>query len=128
MKFPTYLSHPYQGAYAISYFDKDGNWKHFEERTRSSSVLPIHLWSSKKAANKRASELRKDKIMEMSVSELEISIRASNCLHDAQIQTVGQIISWIKSGRLRYCRNFGKKSLKEIQDALFDLGIDIRKQ
>jgi DNA-directed RNA polymerase subunit alpha len=58
----------------------------------------------------------------MSVNEIELSVRAANCLNNANITTVGQLALKSESEMLKY-RNFGKKSLNEIKDKLQALGL-----
>ncbi len=53
----------------------------------------------------------------MSVNEIELSVRAANCLNNANITTVGQLAMKTEAEMLKY-RNFGKKSLNEIKDKL----------
>lgn len=56
------------------------------------------------------------------VEELELSVRAYNCLKAANIKSVGELVSKTESEMLKY-RNFGKKSLNEIKDVLTKLGL-----
>ena len=58
----------------------------------------------------------------MSVNEIELSVRAANCLNNANITTVGELAQKTEADMLKY-RNFGKKSLNEIKDKLKDLGL-----
>jgi DNA-directed RNA polymerase subunit alpha len=58
----------------------------------------------------------------MSVNEIELSVRAANCLNNANITTVGQLAMKSEQEMLKY-RNFGKKSLNEIKDKLTALGL-----
>ena len=62
------------------------------------------------------------KLLNMSVNEIELSVRAANCLNNANITTVGQLAMKSESEMLKY-RNFGKKSLNEIKDKLLALGL-----
>jgi DNA-directed RNA polymerase subunit alpha len=62
------------------------------------------------------------KILNMSVNEIELSVRAANCLNNANITTVGQLAMKTEQEMLKY-RNFGKKSLNEIKDKLSGLGL-----
>ena len=57
------------------------------------------------------------KLLNMSVNEIELSVRAANCLNNANITTVGQLAMKTEQEMLKY-RNFGKKSLNEIKDKL----------
>ena len=62
------------------------------------------------------------KLLNMSVNEIELSVRAANCLNNANITTVGELAQKTEADMLKY-RNFGKKSLNEIKDKLKDLGL-----
>lgn len=64
------------------------------------------------------------KLLNMSVNEIELSVRAANCLNNANISTVGELVSKTESDMLKY-RNFGKKSLTEIKAKLVSLGLTL---
>jgi DNA-directed RNA polymerase subunit alpha len=64
------------------------------------------------------------KLLNMSVNEIELSVRAANCLNNANITTVGQLAMKSEAEMLKY-RNFGKKSLNEIKDKLVELGLGL---
>ncbi len=64
------------------------------------------------------------KLLNMSVNEIELSVRAANCLNNANITTVGQLAMKSEQEMLKY-RNFGKKSLNEIKDKLSALGLSL---
>ena len=64
------------------------------------------------------------KTLNMSVNEIELSVRAANCLNNANITTVGHLAQKSESEMLKY-RNFGKKSLNEIKAKLTDLGLSL---
>ncbi|MDR2576654.1 MAG: DNA-directed RNA polymerase subunit alpha [Puniceicoccales bacterium] len=67
---------------------------------------------------------RLQKLLSMSVNEIELSVRAANCLNNANILTVGELASKNEAEMLRY-RNFGKKSLTEIKERLEELGLSL---
>jgi DNA-directed RNA polymerase subunit alpha len=67
---------------------------------------------------------RLKKLLNMSVNEIELSVRAANCLNNANITTVGQLAQKSEAEMLKY-RNFGKKSLNEIKDKLVQLGLGL---
>ncbi len=67
---------------------------------------------------------RMKKLLNMSVNEIELSVRAANCLNNANITTVGQLAMKSEAEMLKY-RNFGKKSLNEIKDKLSQLGLSL---
>lgn len=62
--------------------------------------------------------------LNMSVNEIELSVRAANCLNNANITTVGELAMKTESDMLKY-RNFGKKSLNEIKDKLEEMGLTL---
>jgi DNA-directed RNA polymerase subunit alpha len=62
--------------------------------------------------------------LDRSVEELELSVRSSNCLRQADIKTIGDLVQKSEPEMLKY-RNFGRKSLKEIQDVLSDMGLGL---
>lgn len=64
------------------------------------------------------------KLLNMSVNEIELSVRAANCLNNANITSVGQLALKSEAEMLKY-RNFGKKSLNEIKDKLQELGLGL---
>ena len=70
--------------------------------------------------DEKTAKLRK--MLNMSVNEIELSVRAANCLNNANITTVGQLAMKSEAEMLKY-RNFGKKSLNEIKDKLHQLGL-----
>ena len=65
---------------------------------------------------------RHRKLLNMSVNEIELSVRAANCLNNANITSVGQLAMKTEAEMLKY-RNFGKKSLNEIKEKLAALGL-----
>ncbi len=67
---------------------------------------------------------RLKKLLNMSVNEIELSVRAANCLNNANITSVGQLATKSEGEMLKY-RNFGKKSLNEIKDKLLQLGLGL---
>ena len=67
------------------------------------------------------------KKLSMSVNEIELSVRAANCLNNANILTVGELAQKNEIDMLKY-KNFGKKSLNEIKDKLANLGLSMGMQ
>ena len=68
--------------------------------------------------------MRMRKLLNMSVNEIELSVRAANCLNNANITTVGQLAMKSEQEMLKY-RNFGKKSLNEIKEKLQALNLTL---
>jgi DNA-directed RNA polymerase subunit alpha len=66
--------------------------------------------------------VRTRRILDKSVEELELSVRSSNCLRAAEIKSIGDLVQKSEAEMLKY-RNFGRKSLKEIQDILGEMGL-----
>ncbi len=62
--------------------------------------------------------------LNMPIQELELSVRASNCLDSAKIETVGQLVKMADADLLKI-RSFGKTSLREVKRKLADIGLDL---
>ncbi len=58
------------------------------------------------------------------ISELELSVRSANCLREAKILTIGELVDKSPAELLQY-RNFGKKSLAEIEELLKGMGLSL---
>jgi DNA-directed RNA polymerase subunit alpha len=113
----------------------DGRVTPDEAMTISASVLRHHLdvfvsldkdivefEEVEKQIDSEREDLRRK--LNMSVNEIELSVRAANCLNNANITTVGQLALKHEADMLKY-RNFGKKSLNEIKDKLSELGLSL---
>ena len=59
-----------------------------------------------------------------SVEELELSVRSANCLKNAQIHLIGELVQRTEAEMLK-TQNFGRKSLNEIKDILADMGLSL---
>jgi len=62
--------------------------------------------------------------LNMPITELELSVRASNCLESARIETVGQLVTQTDADLLKL-RSFGRTSLREVKRKLQDIGLDL---
>ncbi len=113
----------------------DGRITPDDALTQASAILQHHLdvfvGYDKNAVEFEEVEDRQDdeksklrKLLNMSVNEIELSVRAANCLNNANITTVGQLAMKTEAEMLKY-RNFGKKSLNEIKDKLQALGLSL---
>jgi DNA-directed RNA polymerase subunit alpha len=113
----------------------DGRISPDDALTQASAILQHHLdvfvGYDKNAVQFEEEETRQDdersklrKLLNMSVNEIELSVRAANCLNNANITTVGQLALKSEAEMLKY-RNFGKKSLNEIKDKLAALGLGL---
>ena len=67
----------------------------------------------------------KEKVLEMSIEELELSVRSYNCLRRADIHTVEQLIEKTED-EISKVRNLGKKSLNEIKKRLAEIGLSLK--
>jgi len=113
----------------------DGRITPDDALTQASAILAHHLdvfvgydknaVEFEEAADKQDDEKAKlKKLLNMSVNEIELSVRAANCLNNANITTVGQLALKSEQEMLKY-RNFGKKSLNEIKDKLVSLNLSL---
>ena len=59
-----------------------------------------------------------------SVEELELSVRSANCLQNANIHLIGELVQKTEAEMLK-TKNFGRKSLKEIKEILADMGLSL---
>jgi len=113
----------------------DGRVTAADALTMSAAILRHHLdvfvnhsedvvefEESAKEQDVQRDQMRKK--LSMSVNEIELSVRAANCLNNANITTVGELARKSEADMLKY-RNFGKKSLNEIKDKLVDLGLSL---
>jgi DNA-directed RNA polymerase subunit alpha len=113
----------------------DGRITPDDALTQASAILQHHLdvfvgydknaVEFEEVADKQDEEnVRMKKLLTMSVNEIELSVRAANCLNNANITTVGQLAMKTEAEMLKY-RNFGKKSLNEIKDKLQQLQLGL---
>jgi len=113
----------------------DGRITPDDALTQASAILQHHLdvfvgydknaVEFEEVVDKQDEEKTKlKKLLNMSVNEIELSVRAANCLNNANITTVGQLAMKSESEMLKY-RNFGKKSLNEIKDKLTALHLSL---
>ena len=96
--------------------------KHHLEVFEQLSEEAIEFENETKEISEEQNRLRK--LLNMSVNEIELSVRAANCLNNANITTVGELAMKSEQEMLKY-RNFGKKSLNEIKDKLEQLGLSL---
>jgi len=64
-----------------------------------------------------------DKLLAKSIDELDLSVRSANCLKNANIHTLRDLVRRSEKDMLE-TKNFGKKSLEELQDVLGKLGLE----
>ena len=71
-------------------------------------------------------EDQKEKVLEMTIEELDLSVRSYNCLKRAGINTVQELANKTEEDMMKV-RNLGRKSLEEVKAKLDDLGLGLRK-
>ena len=72
-------------------------------------------------------ETIKEKVLEMTIEELDMSVRSFNCLKRAGIDTVEDLTNRTEKDMIKV-RNLGKKSLEEVIQKLHSLGLDLRRE
>ncbi|MEC7883563.1 MAG: DNA-directed RNA polymerase subunit alpha [Verrucomicrobiota bacterium] len=113
----------------------DGRLNPDEALKQASEILSHHL-SVFIGINDEAFEFEQDakakdenreaqrKLLNTSVNEIELSVRAANCLNNANITTLGHLAMKSEAEMLKY-RNFGKKSLTEIKEKLKEYNLSL---
>jgi DNA-directed RNA polymerase subunit alpha len=61
-------------------------------------------------------------LLKTKLTDMDLSVRALNCLKSADIETLGELVTFNKNDLLKF-RNFGKKSLTELEDLLTNMGL-----
>ena len=113
----------------------DGSLKAHEALSLAAKVMTGHLELfidlSETAKNTKVmiekEESKKEKVLEMLIEELELSVRSYNCLKRAGITTVEDLANKTEADMMKV-RNLGKKSLDEVTNKLHDLGLDFVKE
>ena len=108
----------------------DGSLKPYEALSLAAKVMTGHLELfidlSEAARNTQVmvekAESTKEKVLEMPIEELELSVRSYNCLKRAGMHTVAEIVSKTEHEMIKV-RNLGKKSLDEVTNKLYALGL-----
>ena len=72
-------------------------------------------------------ETKKEKVLEMTIEELDMSVRSFNCLKRAGIDTVEDLTNRTEEDMIKV-RNLGKKSLEEVIQKLHSLGLDLKRE
>ena len=113
----------------------DGSLAPYEALSLAAKVMTSHLELfidlSETAKNTQVmiekEEDKKEKVLEMSIEDLELSVRSFNCLKRAGISTVEDIANMTEQEMMKV-RNLGKKSLDEVTYKLRSLGLDFAKE
>jgi DNA-directed RNA polymerase subunit alpha len=113
----------------------DGRISPQEAMAFSAKLLMRHL-SAFEAMDKReisfeestaSSDSDRDQLMQklvLGINEIELSVRSTNCLNGANIETIGELVVMPEPKLLQF-RNFGKKSLNEIKAKLTEMGLGL---
>ena len=83
--------------------------------------------SALRDANKALVDPELENKLNMTVQELDLSVRANNCLESARVETVAQLVSQTEADLLKL-RSFGRTSLREVKRKLQDLQLDLGMQ
>ena len=113
----------------------DGSLKAHEALSLAAKVMTGHLelFIDLSEATKNTQvmvekeEAKKEKVLEMTIEELELSVRSFNCLKRAGISTVEDLTNKTEPEMMKV-RNLGKKSLEEVIAKLHSLGLDFAKE
>ena len=87
-------------------------------------IHPEDLGEAKPEARKEERTREVNKHLFRSVNELELSVRAANCLKNANIKTIADLVQKTEMEMLK-TKNFGKKSLNEIKEILAEMGLSL---
>jgi DNA-directed RNA polymerase subunit alpha len=83
------------------------------------------MMDEKKAASEDLDEnsLHVRQLLKTKLVEMDLSVRALNCLKAAEVETIGDLVSLDKHDLLKF-RNFGKKSLTELEELVRSKGLE----
>ena len=111
----------------------DGNITPQEAVTSAASILRDHLDICLPSEDKvetvqedssDEAQMQLNQHLARSVNELELSVRAANCLKNANIKSIGDLVQRSENEMLK-TKNFGKKSLNEIKEVLAEMGLEL---
>ncbi|MDD8049261.1 MAG: DNA-directed RNA polymerase subunit alpha [Thomasclavelia sp.] len=113
--------------------ETNGALKPFDAVSIASKILVEHLnmfvemnnFASNMEVMAEVEEDTTDKVLDMTIEELDLSVRSYNCLKRAGIQTVQDLASKSEDDMIKV-RNLGKKSLKEVTEKLVELGLGFK--
>ena len=86
----------------------------------TNEALPMEIMVEKE-------ETQKERLLEMTIEELDLPVRSYNCLKRAGINTVHELTSKSEAEMIKV-RNLGRKSLEEVKQKLIDLNLDLRRE
>ncbi|MFH1966151.1 MAG: DNA-directed RNA polymerase subunit alpha [Acidobacteriota bacterium] len=107
----------------------DGSQKPYDAIGQAAKILKDHLFmfiNFQEEPEEKEPEIDEvtsviNEKLNKSIVELELSVRSYNCLKNANIQTIGELITKTESEMLK-TKNFGRKSLNEVKEILADMG------
>ncbi len=110
----------------------DGSMNANEALDAAAKVLQSHVelfvdFETKRPPEKAREDEERARLKELlsrNVNELELSVRAVNCLEMADIRTIRDLVAKSDAEMLKY-RNFGRKSLNEIKEVLTGMGLSL---
>jgi DNA-directed RNA polymerase subunit alpha len=88
----------------------------------SDEKITIDLDSKNQSEELDENDLRIRQLLKTKLVDMDLSVRALNCLKAAEVSTLGQLVTFNKNDLLKF-RNFGKKSLTEIEDLIKTKGL-----
>jgi len=94
--------------------------QHFMLFTDERMITEVEVAVESEAYDEEVLEMRK--LLMRPLTELELSVRALNCLKAAEVELVSDLVSYTKADLMKF-RNFGKKSLTELEDLVVRLGL-----
>lgn len=94
--------------------------QHFMLFTDERMITEVEVAVESEAYDEEVLEMRK--LLLRPLTELELSVRALNCLKAAEVELVSDLVSYTKADLMKF-RNFGKKSLTELEDLVVRLGL-----
>jgi DNA-directed RNA polymerase subunit alpha len=108
----------------------DGSIKPKDAVARAAKILKDHMYifvnfkeEPEESESEEGEELEAvNENLNRSIEELELSVRSYNCLKNANIQTIGELVRKSEAEMLK-TKNFGRKSLNEIKEILADMGL-----
>jgi DNA-directed RNA polymerase subunit alpha len=110
----------------------DGRMTPVDALTRAAGILQDHLQAflggpshpETNLSTISEDEQKMFKLLIQGVDTIELSVRAQNCLNNAEIRLIGELCQKTEPKMLKY-RNFGKKSLEEIKERLAEMGLSL---
>ncbi|HOE27999.1 MAG TPA: DNA-directed RNA polymerase subunit alpha [bacterium] len=85
---------------------------------------PVRMEDEEQQQKERVEEFELDRKLNTPITEIELSVRAANCINAAGIKTIRDLTQKSEAEMLKY-RNFGKKSLAEIKNKLGEMGLSL---